>query len=61
MWNSVLGKLLVGIYFSSVNILISFFALARMSKEDIALRSQFGEKWDDWAKKVPYSVFPGIY
>ena len=57
MW----GKLLVVTYFSGVNILISFFALARMSKEDIALRNQFGEKWDDWAKRVPYSIFPGIY
>jgi protein-S-isoprenylcysteine O-methyltransferase Ste14 len=37
------------------------FTLARMSKEDLALRNQFGKKWDDWAKSVPYSIFPGIY
>ena len=59
-WNTILGRSLVMIYFS-VLILISFFILARMSKEDIALRNQFGKKWDDWAKRVPYSVIPGIY
>ena len=57
----MLGRLLVVIYFSLIYILIPIFGLARMSKEDIALRNQFGKKWDDWAKRVPYSIFPGIY
>ena len=61
LWNTMLGRLLVVIYFSLTYILISFFVLARMSKEDMALRNQFGKKWDDWAKSVPYSIFPGIY
>jgi len=59
-WNTILGKLLVVTYFS-VHILIIHFALTRMLKEDIALRDQFGKKWDDWAKRVPYTIFPGIY
>ena len=61
LWNSMLGRLLVVIYFSAINILLSLIGLARMSNEDIALRNRFGEKWDDWAKRVPYSLFPGIY
>ena len=61
LWNTMLGKLIVVIYFSIFNIIGSVFLLARMSKEDIALRNQFGKKWDDWAKSVPYSIFPGIY
>jgi protein-S-isoprenylcysteine O-methyltransferase Ste14 len=61
MWNTMLGKLLVVMYFGVLNILGSFFLLTRMSKEDIELRHQFGKKWDDWAKRVPYSIFPGIY
>ena len=60
MWSTILGRLLVVMYFSSLT-LISWFAVARMSKEDTALRNQFGRKWDDWAKRVPYSLFPGIY
>ena len=61
LWNTTLGRSVVVIYFSLLNIVGSIFVLARMSKEDIALRNQFGKKWDDWAKRVPYSIFPGIY
>ena len=61
LWNTMLGRLLVVMYLSLFHILIPIFGLARMSKEDIALRNQFGKKWDDWAKRVPYSIFPGIY
>ena len=39
----------------------AYLLLERMSKEDAALRNQFGTKWDDWAKRVPYSILPGIY
>ena len=60
LWNTMLGKLLVVLYFSFM-IIITFCGLARMSKEDIGLRNQFGKEWDDWAKRVPYSIFPGIY
>ena len=56
----MLGKFFVMIYFNLLVVAI-FFAFARMSKEDIALRNQFGKKWDDWAKRVPYSIFPCIY
>jgi protein-S-isoprenylcysteine O-methyltransferase Ste14 len=61
LWNTILGRLLVVIYFSIFNILVGSLLLARMSKEDTALRNQFGMKWEDWAKRVPYSIFPGIY
>ena len=61
LWNTILGRLLVEMYFSVLNILGSIVLLARMSKEDVALRNQFGKKWDDWAKRVTYAIFPGIY
>ena len=60
LWNTMLGGLLVVVYFSLVISMI-FFTVARTSKEDTALRNQFGKKWDDWAERVPYSIFPGIY
>ena len=59
-WNTMLGGFFLVLYFGAI-LSIVFFALARMSKEDKALRNQFGKKWDDWAKRVPYSIFPGIY
>ena len=60
LWNTISGKLLVVIY-SNLLVAVVFFTLARMSKEDVALRNQFGKKWDDWADRVPYSIFPGIF
>lgn len=33
----------------------------RMPLEDKALRSEFGQEWDEWAKKVPYRLIPGVY
>jgi len=35
--------------------------LGRMSVEDDILRKQFGAEWDNWAKRVPYRVIPGVY
>ncbi|KAI0948030.1 hypothetical protein AcW1_009644 [Taiwanofungus camphoratus] len=33
----------------------------RTPQEDKLLKGQFGEQWDEWAKKVPYRLVPGIY
>jgi len=61
LWDMMLGRILVVTYFSIAIFASSFLVLERMSKEDMALRKCFGTKWDDWAKRVPYSIFPGIY
>ncbi|KAL9710532.1 hypothetical protein Ac2012v2_006066 [Leucoagaricus gongylophorus] len=34
--------------------------LRRMSKEDKALYQLAGKEWEDWAKRVPYRLFPLI-
>ncbi|KAF8803358.1 hypothetical protein BYT27DRAFT_7145098 [Phlegmacium glaucopus] len=60
LWQTTLGKMLVVIYLGII-ILTSYLVLERMSKEDASLRNRFGTKWDDWAKRVPYSIFPGVY
>ena len=60
LWNTMLGRVLVMMYFN-LFVVVIFFTTSRMSKEDAALRNQFGKKWDDWAKRVPYSILPGIY
>ncbi|KAF9554401.1 hypothetical protein CPC08DRAFT_175474 [Agrocybe pediades] len=33
----------------------------RVPKEDAALRKNFGKEWEEWAKEVPYALFPGIW
>ncbi|KAI0076360.1 hypothetical protein K474DRAFT_1663011 [Panus rudis PR-1116 ss-1] len=35
--------------------------LGRIPKEDFVLRNEFGNEWDEWAKRVPYKLIPGIY
>ena len=29
--------------------------------EDELLKKEFGKKWEEWAKAVPYRIVPGIY
>ncbi|KAH9930450.1 ICMT-domain-containing protein [Epithele typhae] len=35
--------------------------MARMDREDEKMRETFGDRWDAWAERVPYSVIPFIY
>ena len=60
-WDTMLGKTLIVAYISLMLIPGAYLVLERMSKEDMALRNHFGTKWDKWAERVPYSIFPGIY
>lgn len=34
---------------------------ARVGQEDKLLRERFGQEWRDWARRVPYKLFPGVY
>ncbi|KAF8891388.1 hypothetical protein BD779DRAFT_1670996 [Infundibulicybe gibba] len=54
------GRALVG----SLAILLALGSipmLGRIPKEDATLRKEFGEDWERWARRVPYSLIPGIY
>lgn len=55
------GKAVLGIYLATTLFYSEFVTLTRMSKEDEALRKRFGKEWEEWAKKVPYALIPGIY
>jgi len=59
-WDMTLGRTLLML---DIGILLagSYLILDRISKEDAALKNQFGRKWDDWTKRVPYAILPGIY
>ena len=35
--------------------------LRRIAAEDEILRKTFGKEWDEWARKVPNRIIPGIY
>ena len=35
--------------------------LYRTKTEDELLRKEFGTEWDEWARKTPYRLIPGVY
>jgi protein-S-isoprenylcysteine O-methyltransferase Ste14 len=34
---------------------------ARVSSEDRMMKRHFGKEWEDWARRVPYKLIPGVY
>ncbi|KAF8902567.1 hypothetical protein CPB84DRAFT_1846220 [Gymnopilus junonius] len=61
IWSSFAGKSVVLGFFFGIICGMLYLVLMRMGNEDEALRKQFGQKWDEWAKNVPYLLFPKIY
>lgn len=60
MFSTKTGKGAAGIYLVLVSLITSGL-LARMSKEDEALKKTFGSSWTEWAAKVPYKLIPGLF
>ncbi|KAF8153147.1 hypothetical protein B0H34DRAFT_94097 [Crassisporium funariophilum] len=61
MWKNLVGKIFITAYAAGILGASSMVTLSRMSNEDAALRERFGKEWDEWAKRVLYKVFPGVY
>jgi protein-S-isoprenylcysteine O-methyltransferase Ste14 len=55
------GKLCLAVYAAVAILSTSAIPFSRMSKEDEVLKRKFGSQWDDWARRVPYLVIPGVY
>lgn len=60
MLDKTTGLLPFGL-FVLANFTICVAAAIRTRSEDAMLRETFGEKWDQWSKKVPYALCPGIF
>lgn len=58
--DSYVGRGAALIHVSLVITIISGL-LARMAKEDDALRGKFGKQWEKWAERVPYKLIPWVY
>ena len=52
-WNSIMIFILI-----TYTIVV---LVRRTDKEDIMLRKEFKGQWDEWAKKTPNKLIPGIY
>lgn len=61
LWNTVGGKVITLTYFVGLLCGSLYVTLMRMGHEDEALKKTFGKEWEEWARKVPYKVIPGIY
>jgi len=61
LWNTTGGQLIVLAYTVCVIFGTLYLTFMRMGNEDEALHKEFGKKWEEWAKDVPYKLIPGIY
>ena len=57
---TILGKVAVGVWVF-FEVVRRSVAVARASREDDVLKTEFGSVWMDWSQNVPYMFFPGIY
>lgn len=58
--DSFLGRL-VAFTFLAITGLIGVGLLKRIPKEEEALAGKFGAQWKEWAQKVPFRLFWGVY
>ncbi|KAF8890122.1 hypothetical protein BD779DRAFT_1622666 [Infundibulicybe gibba] len=54
------GRVALGMYFSVLMAILATL-IWRMPKEEAMLKDAFGKQWDEWAQRVPYMLFPGIF
>ncbi|KAJ3519579.1 hypothetical protein NM688_g9281 [Phlebia brevispora] len=60
VWDTVPGRIVVALYiFYSVASCI--FLVSRVTAEDAVMKQQFGQEWEDWAKRTPYRLVPYVY
>ena len=57
---TTLGKS-IGLAFLFFMVHGTFNLVARAPNEDEILRKEFGKEWEDYARRVPYRLIPGIY
>ncbi|KAG6860867.1 hypothetical protein C0995_006547 [Termitomyces sp. Mi166 len=57
---TTMGKGFIGT-FMAVYVKMWVSLLQRMPEEDKLMRASFGKEWEDWARRVPYWLIPGVY
>ncbi|KAI0639928.1 hypothetical protein C8Q77DRAFT_1152855 [Trametes polyzona] len=58
---SVFGKAVAGAMAGYLVFMHANLIATRVDKEDQVLREQFGEEWEEWARKTPYKLIPYVY
>ncbi|KAF5323799.1 hypothetical protein D9619_012949 [Psilocybe cf. subviscida] len=58
---TLLGKAVVGLWGLSAMGGILYATLGMLREEDDVIKKEFGKEWEEWARRVPYMLIPGIY
>lgn len=61
VWQSTAGRVVISAVLASWTFSSTMVALLRTGREDEMMRKEFGEEWDEWAKRTPYKLIPYIY
>ncbi|OJT10646.1 hypothetical protein TRAPUB_12840 [Trametes pubescens] len=56
-----LGKVFAAAWVADLLYVPAVMVFLRVKTEDGLLRKEFGKEWDEWVKKTPYALVPGIY
>ncbi|KAF8893026.1 hypothetical protein BD779DRAFT_1766453 [Infundibulicybe gibba] len=54
------GQVFAG-FLTAFLVLTPVSLITRVPKEDATLKKEFGEEWEEWARRVPYALIPGVY
>ncbi|KAF9063086.1 hypothetical protein BDP27DRAFT_1451422 [Rhodocollybia butyracea] len=60
-WLKLLTVQVFAVVITGLHASIVYIVFSRMSDEDRMMQKEFGLKWDEWAKAVPYKLVPGIF
>lgn len=60
VWDAPLGRVLVSLYLLD-SVYTCTFLILRVKNEDLALKREYGQQWENWAKKTPYKLIPFVY
>ncbi|KAF4613502.1 hypothetical protein D9613_007565 [Agrocybe pediades] len=61
LYDTTLGRVWFLVHAIGVILPTSLVTLLRIPSEDAALKKTFGKEWEEWARRVPYAVIPGVY
>ena len=59
--DSSIGRTFAVFWFADMCFAPAVMLFTRVKVEDDMLKKTFGKQWEDWAKRTPYAVIPGIY
>ena len=60
LWKTLWGKG-IACAATAFMVTVALRLFRRVDEEDQMLKKEFGEGWDEWAKKTPYRLIPYVY